>query len=335
MKNVALALAIFVFLAFCVMLTAQIMVSVDLPQTGQELKGDHRFDFAALAPIGTTPLPTIQNFTARDNSLLGYRLYRSGMPTHIKLYLVHSAAWQAMEFNQIASRLATERGVADVYLADMRGHGSGPARRGDVDYVGQLEDDLADLISETAGPGDLVVVGGHGEGAAVAMQFALDKPQAVHGCLVLAPVLSYNLSGNKPDLGGWTHALGTRMVGLWILNGMGLHWSDHETVLQYALPSTLRDGPLGYSATTDISWRMYHALQMRDRDGRDVGNLAMPLLSIIGGGDEVVDAEAMTAMLKSRLPNGQYWINPAETHINVVVSNKTLAIIQDWLSELH
>lgn len=336
MKNIALAVTALIFLAFCVMLTAQIMVSVDLPASGSELKGDARFDFATLAPVGPAGLPAIQNYTARDNTLLGYRLYRSSKPAHIKLYLIHAAGWQAMEFSQIASRFASDLGMADVYLADMRGHGSSPAKRGDVEYAGQLEDDLAEFISQTSQPGDIIVVGGHGEGATVALRYATGEGAAkVRGCITLAPILSYSSTVNRPGLGGWIKPLGTRMAGLWVLNAMGLHWSDHEIVQQFAMPSTLRDGPLGFSATPNISWLMYKSLQMRQNDAGDLSSLKAPLLNIVGSDDEVVDPVQLTSTLKALVPTGQYRTNAGETHINLVVSAKTLAIIQDWLSELR
>ena len=44
------------------------------------------------------------------------------------------------------ARAIAERDAAHVYTPDLRGHGLNPACRGDVDYIEQLEDDLADLV---------------------------------------------------------------------------------------------------------------------------------------------------------------------------------------------
>ena len=52
-----------------------------------------------------------------------------------------------MQFLPIVSYLS-EEGIAHIITPDLRGHGFSPERRGDIDYIGQLEDDLADLISE-------------------------------------------------------------------------------------------------------------------------------------------------------------------------------------------
>jgi alpha-beta hydrolase superfamily lysophospholipase len=87
--------------------------------------------FQILAPAKLSDFPHVENYSARDNTLLGYRHYKSTGHSNVKLYLLHSAGWQGMEFNMLASGLAYRLGLGDVYAPDLRGHSGSPVRRGD------------------------------------------------------------------------------------------------------------------------------------------------------------------------------------------------------------
>ncbi|MFT7596992.1 MAG: hypothetical protein ACI8R4_004335, partial [Paracoccaceae bacterium] len=58
--------------------------------------------------------------------------------------MIHGSGWNGRQFKGLASAL---QGHARVLVPSLRGHGRSPGRRGDVDYIGQLEDDLKDLIA--------------------------------------------------------------------------------------------------------------------------------------------------------------------------------------------
>jgi pimeloyl-ACP methyl ester carboxylesterase len=71
------------------------------------------------------------------------------------------AGWMAGLGVALAERLE-----ARVIAPDLRGHGPAPQRRGDVDDVGQLEDDVADLIAHLGREGrEVVLLGRSGAGA--------------------------------------------------------------------------------------------------------------------------------------------------------------------------
>ena len=59
---------------------------------------------------------------------------------------VHGSSYHGAAYHELAVALS-RAGVSKVYLPNLRGHHMSGRRRGDVDYVGQLEDDIADLIS--------------------------------------------------------------------------------------------------------------------------------------------------------------------------------------------
>ncbi|NCC36811.1 MAG: alpha/beta fold hydrolase, partial [Chloroflexia bacterium] len=76
---------------------------------------------------------------------MAFRLYESNAEADTVLLLLHGSAWHSLQFAPLAGAIS-EQGLAHVVTPDLRGHGFAPTRRGDVDYIGQLEDDLADLI---------------------------------------------------------------------------------------------------------------------------------------------------------------------------------------------
>ena len=89
-------------------------------------------------------IPQLKPFAARDGKQLAYRYYPAQSDKVI--ILLHGSGWHSQYFLPLAKFISSE-GLAQVYTPDLRGHGPTPERRGDVDYIGQLEDDLADFIA--------------------------------------------------------------------------------------------------------------------------------------------------------------------------------------------
>lgn len=329
-----LALAAVVAVIFALM-SLQAMVAVSKPKDLADFKGNEQFrPYRPMPQAASTP-PAVQNFEARDRALVGYRLYRSNKPTTTKLYLVHSEAWDELEFAGLASGLANAS-AADVLTLDLRGHGENPVRRGDLNYEGQLEDDLADLIAKTARPSDIVVVGGHSTGASVAARLATGPAGArVKGLVVIAPLFSQTFPGVQPNFGGWLLPLSTRVLGLKIENTFGINWSDHEVAMQYAVPSSVSSGEYGYAVTSDYTWRLFRSMQLIREDGADLENLKAPLLFVSGEDDQMLDGNTAKAAIQAIVQNGDYASVPGETHFSLANSDKTLAIIQNWLAKLR
>jgi len=92
--------------------------------------------------LDLTDLPALSRYTARDGTPLAYRAYPGGGEQ--VAVLVHGTATESSVMNALAKTL--QAAGATVYAPDLRGHG-GSGRRGDIDYIGQLDDDLADLIA--------------------------------------------------------------------------------------------------------------------------------------------------------------------------------------------
>ncbi len=87
-------------------------------------------------------LPPLSRYAARDGAHLAYRIYPGG--SEQVAVLIHGTGTESSVMNAAAKTLRAAG--ATVYAPDLRGSGSS-GRRGDVDYIGQLDDDLADLVA--------------------------------------------------------------------------------------------------------------------------------------------------------------------------------------------
>lgn len=62
-------------------------------------------------------------------------------------------------------------------LLGLRGHSPQPERRGDIDYLGQFEDDLADLVTiiHEQNSDTILIVGEHSSGGGLAIRFTSSR----------------------------------------------------------------------------------------------------------------------------------------------------------------
>ena len=94
------------------------------------------------AKVDFSDLPAIRTYPARDGTKLGYRVYEGGGAQAV--VLIHGSSDDGAGLHPLAKALR-EAG-ASVYVPVLRGHGNF-GRSGDIDYIGQLEDDLADFVA--------------------------------------------------------------------------------------------------------------------------------------------------------------------------------------------
>jgi hypothetical protein len=94
------------------------------------------------ADVDFSDLPTVQTYAARDGAKLGYRVYEGGGAQVV--VLIHGSSDDGAGMHPLAKTLRDAG--ASVYVPVVRGHGNF-GRNGDVDHIGQLEDDLADFVA--------------------------------------------------------------------------------------------------------------------------------------------------------------------------------------------
>ena len=155
-----------------VLITLGVAVLLVVTDPIKKLPPIESLDFEAALGQDLSDLPETQPVTMRDGNTIAVRRYGAGGIDKPLLIMVHGSGWHGMQFHGLAKGLAAQ---ADVVVPDLRGHGVTPQRRGDIDYINQFEDDLADLIKATAQPNQKVVMLGHSSGGGLVVRFAGEK----------------------------------------------------------------------------------------------------------------------------------------------------------------
>lgn len=193
---------------------------------------------APMASIGSpfrsvdlSGLPPPERFEARDGARLSYRVYAAA-PRRGSVVLIHGSSSRGQDMHVLAGAFAAAGYTA--YALDMRGHGdSGP--RGQIAYVGQLDDDIEDFLAAVrpARPATLV---GFSSGGGFALRIAAGNRQArFDNYLLLSPFLGASAPTYLPDAGGWVEVGLPRLLAIAMLNAVGVHAFDALPVLRFAL----------------------------------------------------------------------------------------------------
>lgn len=286
-------------------------------------------DVGALPPESS--LPPREPFEARDGTRLWYRHYPSRSDT--ALVLLHGSAADSRYLSAIARDLA-DSGAAAVYTPDVRGHGPSPARRGDIDYIAQLEDDLADLIRHieaTRDDGARVVVGGHSSGGGLAVRFAGGEYRHLAAAyLLLAPYLGHDAPTVRHNSGGWAEPSLARIIPIALLNRLGITRFNDTPVLRFHLPPDQRDG----TETLAYSYRLMTGFAPADVKS-DLATVTEPLLLVVGAEDEAFFADAFEPTVRPLVPHAE--IAPIEdvSHLGVVADEAAMQAVRRWLQGRH
>ena len=315
-RTAAIGLAITAVLPFALILSQR---PADMLPAAPE-KG---LDFSAVSAGPDMPEP--ETVPMRDGYPLQVRSFDNGAGPLV--VMVHGSGWNGLQYATLAPQIA-----GHVLVPDLRGHGAAPGRRGDVEYIGQLEDDLADLIAARVQPRQKVVLLGHSSGGGLVVRFAGGQ----HGgmldrAVLLAPFLKYDAPTTRKNSGGWAQPLTRRIIGLSILNALGITWFNHLTVIQFAMPKQVLDGPLGHLATTEYSYRLNTSYAPRSDYLADIR--ALPEFFVMAGEkDEAFVAEGYEPLMAQVTHRGSYRIIPGVGHLGIVDAPETAMAVKEFLN---
>ncbi len=289
------------------------------------------FDFTSLreAPsdIG---VPSLQRYPARDGEELAYRFYPS-TADHILIF-IHGSSYHGAGYHALATAISLG-GAAKVVLPNLRGHYQSGRHRGDVEYIGQLEDDLDDLIKfvraeHHEGP---ITLGGHSSGAGLAIRFAGGRyAHEVSGYLLLTPIIPQAPTVRGGTAGGWANLNLRRLFGLLALNAIGIHGFNGLPIIDFNKPAKFWDG----TETLSYSYRLNVSYHPRYRYQSDIRALGAPTLVLVGANDEANDPEAMRAVFAAAAPRAEMKILPGISHFGIFSDPATLDVAVGWLRGL-
>ncbi len=278
----------------------------------------------AARAVDRSTMPALERFSARDGTELSYRRYPARGPSSGKIaILVHGSSGSSIAVHALADSLAG-RGV-ETYAPDIRGHG-GSGTRGDVVFVGQLENDLEDLVSvvRKASPQEPLTLLGHSAGGGFALRVASSPIQNLFArTVLLAPYLGYDAPTNRPDSGGWARADIPRIFGLLALRGLGIDCCEALPTLAFAVPANSER-----ILASTYSYRLMRNFATRGYKG-DFAAAKNPLTLISGAADELMLADKYADAVHAIAPSVEVKLIDGVDHMGIVSDPKAVSSVAD------
>lgn len=269
-------------------------------------------------------MPAPQRFAARDGTEIAYRYYPArGADSGRVAIAVHGSSGSSVAVHALAEALAA-RGVA-TWAPDIRGHG-GSGTRGDIGYLGQLEDDLADLVAvirKTSPEAPLTLIG-HSSGGGFALRAAGSPIQSLfERTVLLAPYLGYDAPSTRANAGGWASPDIPRIAALVMMRRTGLICCESLPVLAFAVPANSER----FLAST-YSFRLMANFATRDYRA-DLAAATRPITLFAGAADELMYAGKYEEAVRSVLPAAGVKLIEGVNHMAIISDPKAVAAIAE------
>ena len=260
------------------------------------------FDFTSLRKAPSEiDVPNWRRYPARDGEQLAYRIYDSTADRI--LIFIHGSSYHGAGYHALASAISLG-GAAKVVLPNLRGHYQSGRHRGDVEYVGQFEDDLDDLIKflRTEHHDGPITLGGHSSGGGLAIRFAGGPhAQDVSSYLLLAPIIPRSPAVKGGTAGGWANLYSAALRA-------PCAQCDRHSRLQRAFDRRLQQaGEILGTATETLSYsyRLNVSYHPRNNYQADLRALPEHTLVLIGANDAAVDADALRSLMAADAPRAE------------------------------
>lgn len=259
-------------------------------------------------------LPELDTYQARDGSQLAYRHYpaeASGDASNGSVVLLHGSAGNSRSLHTLA-RAYADAGFS-AYSLDVRGHGaSGP--RGDIAYIGQLEDDLQDFI-DAVGPAAPRTLVGFSSGGGFALRVAGRQRQRLFAhYLLLAPFISQEAPTYRPDSGGWTSVGLPRYITIALLDRLGISTFNHLPVMRYAV-----DDEAAPSLTPTYSFTLAQNYRPRPDYLATLEAVDRPMRVLAGRDDQIFRAEHFAPVFQHAGHEVPVKLLPGIDHIGLIL----------------
>ncbi|MBR1136569.1 MULTISPECIES: alpha/beta hydrolase [Bradyrhizobium] len=274
--------------------------------------------------VDRSTMPALQRFSARDGTELAYRHYPArATPVGKIAILVHGSSGSSVAVHALADGLAAH-GI-DTFAPDIRGHG-GSGTRGDIGYLGQLEDDLADLVTEVrkSVPAQPIVLLGHSAGGGFALRAASAPIQDLFArTILLSPYLGYDAPTNRDNSGGWASPDIPRILALGLLSRIGVSCCEALPALAFAV----RPNSEKYVAST-YSYRLLRNFATRGYKP-DLTAAKHPVTLIAGADDELMQADKYADAVHAVAPAVDVRLIPGVNHMEIVSAPQAVSAIAE------
>lgn len=282
---------------------------------------------------------TKRDFALADGGHLHAQVFPADSETTI--VLVHGILSSGYPLNR-ASGLLRAATHATIVTVDLRGHGESTGARGDVDSIGQYEEDLGQVITtlRKEKPVQRFVLAGHSMGGGITLRYASRAATPGHdGNDVIPPLDAYLLLAphlgpkapstrmtEKPGDADFARIHLPRTLGLLAANGVGVTQFNGLRTLFFNLPEEMPVRSYTFRAQASMyPWDYREALA-------NLATAEPPLLLIAGRADEVFLADRYAEALRS-YSKGSVRLVEGANHDGVLEDPRTHALVARWLAD--
>lgn len=277
--------------------------------------------------IDWSTLPPLERFQARDGTWLGFRHYApKGAATDRAAIFIHGSSGSSATVNHALTAALAAHGV-ETWALDTRGHGAS-GTRGDIGYVGQLEDDLVDFVAHVrrSAPNLPLTLIGHSAGAGFSLRVAATPimQDLFVRTVLIAPYLGYDAPTNKPHAGGWANADLPRFFALAALRKLGIDCCAQLPVLAFAVPANSER--ILTATYSDRLMRNFatHGYRL------DLPDVTHPLTIFGGAEDEMMISDKYAETVQAIKPSVDVKLIEGVNHMGMVTNPKAVnAIAED------
>lgn len=277
--------------------------------------------------IDWSTLPPLERFQARDGTWLGFRHYApKGAATDRGAIFIHGSSGSSGTVNHALTAAMAAHGV-ETWALDTRGHGAS-GTRGDIGYVGQLEDDLVDFVAHVrkSAPDLPLILIGHSAGAGFSLRVAATPiiQDLFVRTVLIAPYLGYDAPTNRPHAGGWANADLPRFFALAALRKLGLDCCAQLPVLAFAVPANSER--ILTATYSDRLMRNFatHGYRL------DLPDVTHPLTIFGGAEDEMMISDKYAEAVQAIKPSVDIKVIEGVNHMGMVTNPKAVnAIAED------
>jgi pimeloyl-ACP methyl ester carboxylesterase len=219
---------------------------------------------------------------------------------------------------------------ATVYVPVLRGHGNF-GRSGDIDYLGQLEDDLADFaaVLRPLHPKASFSLIGFSSGGAFALRAIAGPDEKLFDrFIIISPALPSGAPTLRPDTGGWVSIALPRIIVLATLNRLGVHGLNGLPIVAFA---TSPDAP---GLTSAYSFRLAVGFGAPRDYLAALGRSTKPAALLVGGSDDLFFPDQFAPLFKPVRPDLPITIVSGIGHIGMTVTPEGIAAVRKSFLEL-
>ena len=263
-------------------------------------------------------LPSLTTYSASDGTALAYREYLPPGAPKGSVTLIHGSSASGGSLHPLASALSAAGYL--VFTLDMRGHGAS-GTRGHIDYIGQLDDDLAAFVKAVRPPPPSTLVGFSSGGGFVLRIAGGSRQDLFDSYLLLSPFLSQDAPNQRPASGGWVNVGIPRIVALSVLNALGVTAFNWLPVTAFAL-----DDQASALLTPAYDFTLATNFRPRPDFAADIRNTRGPLAVLAGSADEAFDTRTLGGIFGASGQEGRtVRLLPRVGHASLILDPRALA----------